>query len=161
MGSMATHQGLDKEDAVEAEQLQYVRFIVFSRWLWESQSPCTPPRTKRGYMSSERCFDYSKHSSSTKQYMYRGNPGLCPQIWPCWHRGRFPRSISLAMNLVKTQMVSDCMQPLTLSSSQQCPASALSTWFVRCSCIIAFPSKGAASAKEGRLRGCCLGFHLF
>lgn len=38
MGSGTTRYGLDKEDAVEAEQLEHVCFISFSRGLWESQS---------------------------------------------------------------------------------------------------------------------------
>lgn len=126
-----------------------------------TQSLCTASRIKRGYLCSGRWFDYSKHSSSTKQYMHRGNPGLCPQLWPCWHHGHFPWSVSLAMNPVKTQVLSDPMQPLTLPSSWQGHASALSTCIVHHSCVIAFPSLGAPSAKGGHLWGFCLDFHLF
>lgn len=87
--------------------------------------------------------------------MHGGNPGFCPQLWPCWHHGHFPWSIPLAMNLVKTQMLSDPMQPFTLPLSLQCHASALSLWLVHRSCVVAFPDTGAPSVREG-LGGFCL-----
>lgn len=54
----------------------------------------------------------SKYGSITKQDTCSGNPGLCPQLWPCWHHGRFPWSSSLAVNLVETQVLSDLLKSL-------------------------------------------------
>lgn len=96
-----------------------------------SQCLCAPLYGKQGYLCSGRCLNSSKHNSSIKWDTHNGNLDFVHSSGLVSHW-----SIPLAMNLLKSQMLSDLIQP----QSSVLP--------LLCSCAIAFPSQRAPSGRE-------------